>query len=81
MPQVNVSVPPALKAWIDEQVAAGRYSSPSDLIRQLIRDAQEDAAEHAWLAEKLEEGINSGAPRDAFEFADELKSRYGRSAA
>lgn len=81
MAQINVSVPHALKAWIDEQVAAGRYSSASDVIRELVRRAQEEAAELAWLDAKLDEGFNSGAPRDAFEFADELKSRYGRSAA
>lgn len=64
MAQINVSVPHALKAWIDEQVAAGRYSSASDVIRELVRRAQEEAAELAWLQTEIDKGRASGEGRD-----------------
>ncbi len=59
--QLNVSIPPALKAWIDSRVAEGRYSSASDYVRDLVRrdqDAAED--ETAWLRGLIDEGLASG---------------------
>lgn len=38
---MNVSLPDSLKAWVEEQVATGRYSSASDYVRDLIRRDQE----------------------------------------
>ncbi|MEZ5743671.1 MAG: ribbon-helix-helix domain-containing protein [Sphingomonadaceae bacterium] len=34
---MNISVPEGLKKWVDERVAEGRYSSASDLVRDLMR--------------------------------------------
>jgi antitoxin ParD1/3/4 len=61
MAQVNVSFPPALKEWIDQKVAEGRYSSASDYLRDLIRRDQEAAmAETEWLRGLIAEGLASG---------------------
>ena len=50
MSQLNVSIPPALKSWIDHRVAEGRYSSASDYVRDLVRrDQDTDADETDWL--------------------------------
>ncbi len=41
MATMNVSLPDKMREWIDGQVASGRYANASDLVRDLIRDAQE----------------------------------------
>lgn len=60
MAQLNVSIPPALKSWIDHRVAGGRYSSPSDYLRELIRRDQEaEPDETEWLRGLIAEGLAS----------------------
>jgi antitoxin ParD1/3/4 len=61
MSQLNVSIPPALKSWVDARVAEGRYSSASDYVRDLVRRDQDGAAdETVWLRQMIEEGLASG---------------------
>jgi antitoxin ParD1/3/4 len=56
MSQLNVSIPPALKSWIDVRVAEGRYSSASDYVRDLVRRDQDSASdETVWLRGLIEE--------------------------
>ena len=53
MATMNISLPDKMREWIDQQVATGRFSNASDLVRDLIRDAQlraEPALESAWMA-------------------------------
>ena len=72
MPQMNLSLPPALKSWVDHKVSEGRYSSASDYVRDLVRRDQEDAmAETEWLRGLIAEGLASGVvdeePEDVIE--------------
>jgi antitoxin ParD1/3/4 len=61
MSQLNVTIPPALRAWVDRRVAEGRYTSASDLVRDLLRRDQEAAAEDAeWVRVMVAEGLASG---------------------
>jgi antitoxin ParD1/3/4 len=61
MPQVNLSLPHALKDWIDTKVAEGRYSSASDYIRDLVRrDLESAMTETEWLRGLVAEGLASG---------------------
>lgn len=61
MSQLNVSIPPALRSWVDYRVAEGRYSSASDLVRDLLRRDQEAAEDEAeWLRGLIAEGLASG---------------------
>ncbi len=61
MPQVNLSLPPALKNWVESKVAEGRYSSASDYMRDLVRRDQEAAmTETEWLRGLVAEGLASG---------------------
>jgi antitoxin ParD1/3/4 len=61
MSQLNVSIPPALRSWVDHRVAEGRYSSASDLVRDLLRRDQEAAEDDtAWVRAMLAEGLASG---------------------
>jgi antitoxin ParD1/3/4 len=41
MPTMNVSLPEALRAFVEEQVAQRRYGTTSEYIRDLIRRDQE----------------------------------------
>lgn len=61
MSQLNISIPPALKTWIDHRVAEGRYSSASDYVRDLVRRDQDTAQEeNEWLRALIAEGLASG---------------------
>ena len=40
MATMNVSLPDKMREWIDQQVSTGRFANASDLVRDLIRDAQ-----------------------------------------
>ena len=86
MAQINVSLPSALKGWVDARVAEGRHSSPSDYIRDLIRRDQDDEPEQrAWLQAMLDEGDASGyvAVSDTKKFLEDIVSegRKQRAAA
>jgi antitoxin ParD1/3/4 len=59
MAQINISVPDALKGWIDTRMAQGRFSSPSDYVRDLVRRDQERADETAWVQAMIDEGLAS----------------------
>ena len=37
---MNISLPDKMREWIDQQGATGRFANASDLMRDLIRDAQ-----------------------------------------
>jgi antitoxin ParD1/3/4 len=39
---LNISMPPAMKTRVEEEVASGNFASTSDFIRDLIRDYMED---------------------------------------
>ena len=72
MAQMNISLPEALKKWAEMRVAEGRYSSTSDLVRDLLRKDQDSAAdETAWLQAMIDEGLASGVvdmePEDVIE--------------
>ena len=58
MSSMNISLPDGLKAYVDSQVAEGRYASASEYIRDLIR-ADEKAKAWAKLDALLIEGLDS----------------------
>ena len=37
MATMNVSLPNAMKQWVEQQAQSGRYSNSSDYVRDLIR--------------------------------------------
>ena len=42
MATLNISMPDAMREWIDAQVAGGDYANASDYIRDLIRHDQRE---------------------------------------
>lgn len=61
MTTLNISLPESMRAFIDEQIAQGGYSTASEYIRDLIRQAQKLAAKEK-LDNMLLEGLASGKP-------------------
>lgn len=61
MTTLNISLPESMRAFIDEQIAKGDYSTASEYIRDLIRQDQKQAAQMK-LETMLLEGLDSGEP-------------------
>ena len=59
MTTLNISLPDSMRTFIDEQIAQGGYSTASEYIRDLIRQAQKQAAKEK-LDSLLIEGLESG---------------------
>jgi antitoxin ParD1/3/4 len=84
---MNVSLPEALKDYVQERVAEGTFSNPSDYVRALIREDMRRREEEK-LDALLMEGINSGQaePMTAKDWADiranleeHIAMRHGRA--
>ena len=60
MATMNVSLPDAMKAWVEGRTSTGRYSNVSDYMRDLIRRDQERADKIAAMQQHLDEGLSSG---------------------
>jgi antitoxin ParD1/3/4 len=72
MTSMNISLPEELKGYVEEQTHAG-YSTPSEYVRELIREDQKRRARER-LDALLLEGLNSGEPITAdADFWTELK--------
>jgi antitoxin ParD1/3/4 len=63
MASLNISLPQNLKDFVEGQVEASGFSTPSEYVRALIRDDQKRRAEEK-LEALLLEGLNSGEPID-----------------
>ncbi len=61
MTTMNVSLPEALKAFVDQQVTARGYSTSSEYVRELIRHDQD----RQQLRNMLLEGAASGPGKPA----------------
>src|SRR5260370_6511795 len=72
MTSMNISLPEELKEYVEERTHAG-YSTPSEYVRELIREDQKRRAKER-LDALLLEGLNSGQSIPATaEFWRELK--------
>jgi len=61
MASLNISLPQSLKEYVEGQVASFGYSTPSEYLRELLRQDQKKRAEEK-LEALLLEGLNSGDP-------------------
>lgn len=59
MAQMNISLPDGLKNWAEARVAEGRYSSTSDLVRDLLRREQDYVTKLERLQAAIDEGLAS----------------------
>ncbi|WP_306015789.1 type II toxin-antitoxin system ParD family antitoxin [Oceanicaulis sp. MMSF_3324] len=60
MATMNVSLPDAMKAWVEDQSGNGRYSNASDYVRDLIRRDQDRQAKIAHMQGLVTEALESG---------------------
>ncbi len=61
MTSLNISLPVSLKQFVESQVLESGFSTPSEYIRNLVRDDQKRRAEEK-LEALLLEGLHSGDP-------------------
>lgn len=75
MTSLNISLPKSMRTWIDQQVKVGGYSTASEFVREVLREAQKARARQE-LEQKLIEGIESG-PAIAVDdrYWDDLRKR------
>jgi antitoxin ParD1/3/4 len=59
MTSLNISLPKTLKKFVEDQTAQGGYSTPSEYVRQLLREDQKRRAEEE-LESMLLAGLRSG---------------------
>lgn len=73
MATMNISLPDAMKAWVEAQSKDGRYSNSSDYVRDLIRREQVKAEKiahwNALIAEAEVSGISDLSMDDIAEEA------------
>ena len=74
MGTMSISLPDSLKAFVDEQVSEGGYSTSSEYVRELIRKDQDRLRLRGLL---LDGAASDPADSDYF---DALRTRVGRRA-
>jgi len=67
MSRQSISFTKPNEEWLKAQVESHEYSSKSELINDLIRQARKQQAKIDWLAAKLEKSENSGFTNDSKE--------------
>ena len=70
MTTINISLPDALRDFVNDQVGAGGYSTSSEYVRELIRKDRD----RQRLRGLLLEGVASAATAEA-EYFDRLRGR------
>ncbi|WP_297513290.1 type II toxin-antitoxin system ParD family antitoxin [uncultured Caulobacter sp.] len=78
MATMNVSLPDAMREWVEGQTRSGRYHNASEYVRDLIRRDQERADKIAHLQRLIDEGLDSGVgERSLEEIRAEARRRAG----
>ncbi|NQT36305.1 MAG: type II toxin-antitoxin system ParD family antitoxin [Planctomycetes bacterium] len=80
MDTMNIALPENMKQFVQEQAAAGGYSSVSEYVRDLIRTDQKETARAALEAEVLK-GLHSGesspmTDQDWHEIRSQIRRRH-----
>ena len=78
MSTMNISLPEALKSFVDERVSEGGYGTSSEYVRELIRKDQ-DRLQLRGLLLAGAESSPAAAPADSSYF-EELRHRVRRNA-
>jgi len=80
MATMNVSLPDAMKNWVEERSRSGRYSNASDYVRDLIRRDQDRTEKIARMQSLLDEAAASGdGQRSMEEIEQEARARLSAS--
>ena len=80
MATMNVSLPDAMKAWVEDRSRSGRYSNASDYVRDLIRRDQDRAEKIARIQSLVDEAAASGeGQRSMAQIEQEARARLSAS--
>lgn len=60
MATMNVSLPDAMKDWVESRVGTGQYANASDYVRDLIRMDQKRAEAREKLQQMVDDALASG---------------------
>lgn len=66
MSTINISLPDALKNFVDTQVSQGQYGTSSEYVRELIRKDQERQKLRAMLLEGAQSAVQGQFDQDYF---------------
>ena len=72
MSRQSISFTPPNNQWLKDQVASKEYTSKSELVNDLIRQARKQQAQIDWIQLKLEKAEKSGFTKDG---KDEILSQ------
>ncbi len=67
MARQSISLTKPNDEWLKTQVVSKEYSSKSELVNDLIRQARKQQAQVDWIRAKLEKAENSGFTNDSKE--------------
>jgi antitoxin ParD1/3/4 len=81
MTSLNISLPKAMKEYVEARVEEGGFSTPSEYMRALVREDQKRYAQEK-LEALLVEGLESGPPVEVTPewwaaLRQRLKARHG----
>lgn len=77
MSRQSISLTKPNDEWLKSQVDSKEYSSKSELVNDLIRQARNQQAQIDWVRAKLEQAENSGFTNDSKQqILAQSKSRY-----
>ena len=60
MSTMNISLPDAMKSWVEEQAKSGRYANSSDYVRDLIRRDRARSEAITEIQGAIDAGLASG---------------------
>ena len=81
MATMNVSLPDAMKDWVESQARSGRHGNASDYVRDLIRRDQERAEKIANMQKLVDEARAGGlSNRTLDEILADAKRKVGLGA-
>jgi antitoxin ParD1/3/4 len=76
MTSMNISIPESLREFVEAQVAKNGYSSASEFVRELIRDARDRESREAELRELISLGLESLSRGESLELTEETLPKF-----
>ena len=78
MATLNLSLPDAMKAWVEAQTKGGQYNNASEYVRDLIRRDQKERQQLERLQAAIDEGRRSGvSDKSLDDIWQGVKQRHG----
>ena len=81
MKSMNISLPDSMRAYIEEQIASGGYSTASEYLRELVRQDQKRKAQErleALLLEGLSETATPMTSKDWEDIRQTVRDRIAK---